>query len=189
MIVVTVVSLRVGHVTFCASARTSCMNLNGLTFAITLFQRLPRPILRTRPAAGSFWGLGSSRKSVTGPLTMSVTYCRSAGSSSETGLFTANQGFAGGHSALISASLMIRPYLSCCWRTMNRMVFGVCATALKAPERNGAAQRSSTETVMQQISARNIQSRLQHALEPDTWLSPTPRCRIALAPNIKDETD
>src|SRR5262249_54946912 len=36
MIVVTVVSLRVGHVTFCASARTSCMNLNGLTFAITL---------------------------------------------------------------------------------------------------------------------------------------------------------
>ena len=34
MMVVTVVSLRVGHVTFCASARTSCRNLNGLTFAI-----------------------------------------------------------------------------------------------------------------------------------------------------------
>ena len=72
---------------------------------------------------------------------------------------------------------------------MNPMVFGVCATALKAPERNGAAQRNSTETVMQQISARNIQSRLQHALEPDTWLSPTPWRRFALACNIKDETD
>src|SRR5215831_17232643 len=83
MIVVTVVSLRVGHVTFCASARTSCMNLNGLTFAITLSSGFPAQFLRTRPAAGSFWGLGSSRKSVTGPLTMCVTYCRSDESSRE----------------------------------------------------------------------------------------------------------
>ena len=34
MMVVTVVSLRVGQVTFWPSARTSCKNLNGLIFAI-----------------------------------------------------------------------------------------------------------------------------------------------------------
>ena len=44
MMVVTVVSLRVGQVTFCASARTSCRNLNGLTFAIAL-----NPIVIPRP--------------------------------------------------------------------------------------------------------------------------------------------
>ena len=38
IMVVTVVSLRVGQVTFCPSARTSCKNLNGLTFAIRLIQ-------------------------------------------------------------------------------------------------------------------------------------------------------
>ncbi len=32
--VVTAVSRRVGQVTFCASARTSCMNLKGLIFAM-----------------------------------------------------------------------------------------------------------------------------------------------------------
>src|SRR5262249_8868195 len=47
MIVVTVVSLRVGHVTFCASARTSCKNLNGLTFAITRSSVFPAQFLRT----------------------------------------------------------------------------------------------------------------------------------------------
>src|SRR6516164_3491266 len=41
MIVVTVVSLRVGQVTFCPSARTSCINLNGLTFAIALPSGFP----------------------------------------------------------------------------------------------------------------------------------------------------
>jgi hypothetical protein len=51
MIVVTVVSLRVGHVTFCASARTSCMNLNGLTLAITLSNGFPAQFEgRDRPA-------------------------------------------------------------------------------------------------------------------------------------------
>jgi hypothetical protein len=34
MAVVTAVSRRLGQVTFCASARTSCKNLNGLIFAI-----------------------------------------------------------------------------------------------------------------------------------------------------------
>jgi len=34
MMVVMVVSLRVGQVTFSPSARTSCRNLNGLNFAI-----------------------------------------------------------------------------------------------------------------------------------------------------------
>jgi hypothetical protein len=34
MAVVTAVSRLVGHVTFCASVRTSCMNLKGLIFAI-----------------------------------------------------------------------------------------------------------------------------------------------------------
>jgi hypothetical protein len=34
MAVVMAVSRRLGHVTFCASARTSCKNLNGLIFAI-----------------------------------------------------------------------------------------------------------------------------------------------------------
>src|SRR5262249_53273801 len=33
--VVTAVSRRVGHVTFCASTRTSCKNLNGLIFAMS----------------------------------------------------------------------------------------------------------------------------------------------------------
>ena len=36
MAVVMAVSRRLGHVTFCASARTSCMNLNGLTLAMGL---------------------------------------------------------------------------------------------------------------------------------------------------------
>src|SRR5262249_35244865 len=36
MAVVMAVSRRLGHVTFCASARTSCKNLNGLIFAIEL---------------------------------------------------------------------------------------------------------------------------------------------------------
>src|SRR5215469_5211284 len=44
--------------------------LERADFRHRAIQRLPRPILRTRPAGGSFWGLGSSRKSVTGPLTM-----------------------------------------------------------------------------------------------------------------------
>jgi hypothetical protein len=70
MIVVTVVSLRVGQVTFCASARTSCRNLNGLTFAIALASSVPAQSEgRDRPPV-PFRGLGSSRKSVTGPLTM-----------------------------------------------------------------------------------------------------------------------
>jgi hypothetical protein len=56
--------LRVGQVTFCTSARTSCKNLNGLTFAIRYPTAIPAQFLRTRPAGGSFWGLGSSRKSV-----------------------------------------------------------------------------------------------------------------------------
>src|SRR5262249_1698971 len=44
--------------------------LERADFRHRAIQRLPRPILRTRPAGGSFWGLGSSRKSVTRPLTM-----------------------------------------------------------------------------------------------------------------------
>src|SRR5262249_3905560 len=48
MAVVTAVSRRLGHVTFCASARTSCKNLNGLIFAIELTCRhlgvRPQPI-------------------------------------------------------------------------------------------------------------------------------------------------
>src|ERR1700687_425133 len=57
MMVVTVVSLRVGHVTFCTSARTSCKNLNGLTFAIALSNSRSPPKLKDEPAGGSFSGI------------------------------------------------------------------------------------------------------------------------------------
>jgi hypothetical protein len=40
MIVVTMVSFRVGHVTFAVSARTCCINSNGLVFAILEFKNL-----------------------------------------------------------------------------------------------------------------------------------------------------
>jgi hypothetical protein len=40
MIVVTMVSFRVGHVTFAVSARTCCINSNGLVFAISEFKNL-----------------------------------------------------------------------------------------------------------------------------------------------------
>ena len=58
MMVVTVVSLRVGQVTFCASARTSCRNLNGLIFGILRLSVLaliyplpPARVARRGPAA------------------------------------------------------------------------------------------------------------------------------------------
>src|SRR5262249_56873482 len=63
--------------------------LERANFRHRLIQRLPRPILRTRPAGGSFLGLGSSRKSVTRPLTMNVTYCPFAKSSIQTELLSA----------------------------------------------------------------------------------------------------
>ena len=43
MIVVTIVSFRVGHVTFAVSARTCCINSNGLVFAISEFNKPLRP--------------------------------------------------------------------------------------------------------------------------------------------------
>src|SRR4029078_11177524 len=42
MPVVIAVSRRLGHVTFCASARTSCMNLKGLIRAMALLPRFAR---------------------------------------------------------------------------------------------------------------------------------------------------
>src|SRR5512140_3438399 len=45
MIVVITVSRRDGHVTFWPSARTSCMNLNGLTLAMTV----PVAVSRKKP--------------------------------------------------------------------------------------------------------------------------------------------
>src|SRR5580704_6048804 len=59
MMVVTVVSLRVGQVTFAPSARTSCKNLNGLIFGMLAPKHqigIPRPSLRTRPIGGSCLG-------------------------------------------------------------------------------------------------------------------------------------
>ena len=61
--VVTVVSLRVGQVTFCASARTSCRNLNGLIFAMVPTVGIGSPNrysaaqpLRMRPAQPILFG-------------------------------------------------------------------------------------------------------------------------------------
>ena len=64
MMVVTVVSLRVGQVTFCASARTSCRNLNGLIFAMVQQSVCDNQISHSPPAvkeetatARPFWGM------------------------------------------------------------------------------------------------------------------------------------
>src|SRR5262249_26479409 len=82
MMVVIVVSLRVGQVTFWASARTSCRNLNGLTFAIGAIRSVKLKKLHskmgirrpnsTKDGTGKRSVLGecSPRKSVTGPQAM-----------------------------------------------------------------------------------------------------------------------
>src|SRR5262245_9044989 len=70
MAVVIMVSRRVGQVTLSASARTSCMNLNGLNLAmVRRFQNGDaRPNLtRMGPATRSILGIRSPRKSVAGP--------------------------------------------------------------------------------------------------------------------------
>src|ERR1700757_1133690 len=68
--VVTVVSLRVGQVTFCASARTSCRNLNGSIFAIARLNMYSPPAFQEETTTAVLFGECSPRKSVTGPLAM-----------------------------------------------------------------------------------------------------------------------
>src|SRR5579872_725659 len=76
MMVVTVVSLRVGQVTFCASARTSCRNLNGSIFAIDIQIVVPQPVFQEKADTADPLGKCSSRKSDFGPQTMADRYCR-----------------------------------------------------------------------------------------------------------------
>src|SRR5215211_4175080 len=73
MAVVIAVSRREGQVTFAISERTSCRNLNGLTFAMCAFRFAVSthkasaiPALGARPAGGPILGNLSRRKSETG---------------------------------------------------------------------------------------------------------------------------